>query len=73
LTSLGGWPQLPELESLDLTRPGIKDIRGLDRICPKLITLDIRGTRIRSLKGLPASVKTLYVGDQILYEPPEDQ
>lgn len=73
LTSFTGWPQLPELKSLDLRHTSIEDIRGLDHICPNLTTLDIRSTQVRSLEGLPASVTTLYVGDRTLYKRPEDQ
>lgn len=63
IQDLSGLPRMPKLEALVLANTGIEEIDGLDGKCPNLVSLDIRGTRVKSLIGLPASVKVLYVGD----------
>jgi hypothetical protein len=65
ITDLSGLPRMPKLAALYLTETQVGDIEGLDQKCPNLVSLDIRGTGVKSLKGLPASVRVLYAGDQV--------
>ena len=65
IRNLSTFPRMPKLETLDLANTQIEDIEDLHERCPNLVSLDIRGTRVKSLKGIPASVRVLYVGDRV--------